>query len=543
MGRINRTRLFRIVVLFAILSTLLLIQNLATRYHSSVYQLTPFNELQATYESTIATVSTNENIVLIDYKKCLNLNLTNGISSSHLSTCLNRLFVHSADHVAKITNVTGTISMAESHIPRDLYLLQSWLNDTTTKDNDLLKRFNLSRLSFNPENNLNDKYVYFTLKHIQQLDMIVQLNYSAVQNPVDIEIDRRRSSGKLTNLKISEFANIVNVRYGGEWCDHNYGSNLTAVVFVITKPDDFKIRSLIRQTWGRRFGTSTNSTIRLYFAFGMMPRNQKMEHGKQKQEQEQKEKQQKQKFSSQMIDRMIDEEWTQFSDIIQWSFEDGYYRLTIKSLAILRWTSVYCPRVPVVFKIDADCMLNYDNLNRFSQLVAHNASLTNKYYIYGNLWRRAAVIRSAKSKFYTSFHDYPMKIYPDYVGGPWLLAGSSLPLFLLRMAILHSMPALLWEDLYISGIVAQKLIDINFPLQRHYMYGFEYNVDLDKLDYCLFNRSIILTQAMNESNLESIWFRLSNLQTTTTTTFPNAIHLSESTTLRDNLQTKCIRTW
>lgn len=158
MGRINRTRLFRIVVLFAILSTLLLIQNLATRYHSSVYQLTPFNELQATYESTIATVSTNENIVLIDYKKCLNLNLTNGISSSHLSTCLNRLFVHSADHVAKITNVTGTISMAESHIPRDLYLLQSWLNDTTTKDNDLLKRFKLSRLSFNPENNLNGRF-------------------------------------------------------------------------------------------------------------------------------------------------------------------------------------------------------------------------------------------------------------------------------------------------------------------------------------------------------------------------------------------------
>lgn len=366
-----------------------------------------------------------------------------------------------------------------------------------------------------------DKYLYLTLKHVEQLDKILRINYSQVNNPVDAEIDRRRrTSGRLTNLKLSEFADITQVRYGAQSCDTTgqYGAGLTAVVFVITKPDDFKIRSLIRKTWATKFAEKA-STVKLYFTFGLDPALANSTATLNA-------------YKDELDDMLVREESAQFGDIIQWQFPDGYYRLTIKSVAILRWASVYCPRVPVIFKIDADCVLNYDNLVRFSRSVIANHTATGNYYIYGNLWRGAGVIRSAKSKFFTSFRDYPQRSYPDYVGGPWYLAGPELPLFMFRIAVLHAMPALLWEDLYVTGIIGQKLIDAKFPLQRRYMYGFDYNIDPDKLDYCMYNRSIIMTQAFNEDNLEELWQRVkrkTKLLADYATSSGKSVHLARCT--------------
>ncbi len=61
-----------------------------------------------------------------------------------------------------------------------------------------------------------------------------------------------------------------------------------------------------------------------------------------------------------------------------------------------------------------------------------------------------------------------------------------------------------------TGIVAEKLIHggSRFPLTRHYMVGFDYNIDPAKFDYCAFNRSIILSQAFNEDNLPEMWARV-----------------------------------
>lgn len=256
----------------------------------------------------------------------------------------------------------------------------------------------------------------------------------------------------LTNLKLSEFADITRIRHGAQSCEegwkggerknkknNTYGAALTAVVFVITKPDDFAIRQRIRDTWGSQFSASANSPIRLYFAFGREPALANESAPLPDPE------------ALELSELRVAEEAAQHGDIVQWAFADGYYRLTIKSVAILRWASVYCPRVPALFKIDADCLLNYDALRRFSAAVARNQTATGGYYIYGNLWRGAPVLRSAKSKFYTSFLDYPQPVYPDYAGGAWYLAGPQLPLFMFRVAVLHSMPALLWEGLCALG--------------------------------------------------------------------------------------------
>ncbi|KAH9388070.1 Beta-1,3-galactosyltransferase 1 [Tyrophagus putrescentiae] len=559
----NRIRLLRALVLLATCCLFLIIQNLANRYHNSVYQLTPYSELTATYEATIASVSIQENILLVDYQNCFEESekaaeaaaaqdegdeedgraqielrkrgtppakwtspaalIASSSRRANAATTTTRKTSTSTSTVTSNLNSTASTSSSSSSL-KDLYLLQSWLNasfafqgrgDAAGSSEDyrsLLERFNLSSLAahFDPVRRLADKYLYLSLRHVEQLDTILRHNFSAdgVVNPVDASIDLRRGGRR----GLSEFADITRIRHGAQSCEkggkvckrkqqqknNTYGAALTAVVFVITKPDDFAIRQRIRDTWGSQFSASANSPIRLYFAFGREPALANESAPLPDPE------------ALELSELRVAEEAAQHGDIVQWAFADGYYRLTIKSVAILRWASVYCPRVPALFKIDADCLLNYDALRRFSAAVARNQTATGGYYIYGNLWRGAPVLRSAKSKFYTSFLDYPQPVYPDYAGGAWYLAGPQLPLFMFRVAVLHSMPALLWEDLYVTGIVAEKLIHggSRFPLTRHYMVGFDYNIDPAKFDYCAFNRSIILSQAFNEDNLPEMWARV-----------------------------------
>lgn len=154
-----------------------------------MYQLTPYSELTATYEATIASVSIQENILLVDYQNCFEESekaaaeaaaaaaqdegdeedgessnraqkKRNSTSKVDLAGCLNRLLLEAsrleeeeeerkrqlADHqtaaaattttrktstsTSTVTsNLNSTASTASSSSSlKDLYLLQSWLN-------------------------------------------------------------------------------------------------------------------------------------------------------------------------------------------------------------------------------------------------------------------------------------------------------------------------------------------------------------------------------------------------------------------------------
>lgn len=185
MARMNITKSLKAVILVGSCCAFLLIQNLASRYHNSVYQLTPLDRLQASYESTIASVSTAENIILVDYQNCFDVNVTSGNASIDLSACLNKLII-GAERAEEAAVTPGEVNSENNSSTlatsvkrnatgtfRDLNLLQSWLNaslssatTTTTADGRLLsdaegydhflRHFNLtSREGFDPINNLN----------------------------------------------------------------------------------------------------------------------------------------------------------------------------------------------------------------------------------------------------------------------------------------------------------------------------------------------------------------------------------------------------
>ncbi|KAH9528530.1 hypothetical protein DERF_002471 [Dermatophagoides farinae] len=364
---------------------------------------------------------------------------------------------------------------------------------------NLPAKFNLSIDGFDTINHFKDRILLFHLQIINQIDVYIHVDQPSM-TIVEKDIDRRRKLGMKTNIKKSEFKGITRLIYGARLCDpYTYGAHLTVVILVVTKPDDFRLRSLIRSTWASKFQTDNSS--RLYFVFGQM--KQKM-------------------FDFRKIEELIRRENEYFNDIIQWNYQEDYFRLTIKSMAIIRWASVYCPLAVNVFKVDADALINHDNFIEFCRKLKQKQEqkqkpddynetkmLPPRFAIYGNLWNNSAVIRLQKNKFFTSFRDYSKKFYPLYSGSAWLMNGRSSCLFIYLAAVQQAMPALLWEDIYITGIVPEKLEKISkISFRRHQIPGFQFNVEPKHIDQCIYNRSIIFTEKMKESNIESIWNRV-----------------------------------
>lgn len=146
--------------------------------------------------------------------------------------------------------------------------------------------------------------------------------------------------------------------------------------------------------------------------------------------------------------RIIDEN-TKFKDIIQSSFLDTYSNLTIKTISVLKWVSEVCTFVKYVLKVDDDMFINIGNIMNITE----NKNLSRT--ILGELAHEWAPVRSIKNKWYTSYHNYPFNIYPDFVFGPaYLMTGDSIKLLYnasTKMKMFHL------EDVYVTGFVAERV--------------------------------------------------------------------------------------
>lgn len=152
--------------------------------------------------------------------------------------------------------------------------------------------------------------------------------------------------------------------------------------------------------------------------------------------------------------------------------------------------------------MDDDCLLNINKLLDFCDKAL-------PFTIYGHLWKKAFVDRNQKSKFFISRRDYPANAYPDYTGGPWLMPNNVVRK-LYETAITKSLPALPFEDVYITGVVAHKL-----AIKRQFLPGLVYfNRSLfKKLDFCWFNETIIFWQDLNDKLLVKGWTNIMNSKT------------------------------
>ena len=152
------------------------------------------------------------------------------------------------------------------------------------------------------------------------------------------------------------------------------------------------------------------------------------------------------------MEHRIKEESRQYKDIIQVDYPEDYYNCTVKGVALVRWAALHCPFARFIFKFDDDSFM------RVNPLLAELERIE-PLHIMGLLSALDEVIHTNTSKWFISPQYYPYLFYQAYIRGAYLIPGQ----FTIRLyeAIVSepqskTLPALPFDDVYISGILAAK---------------------------------------------------------------------------------------
>ena len=146
-------------------------------------------------------------------------------------------------------------------------------------------------------------------------------------------VDRNNSMKSIVN-DVTSFRYSINA--ADSQCRANDGI-LMVVVAVVTAPDHFHKRQLVRQTWASRM--TNTSWGRHVFLTG--------------------------RTSNSTHQKSIEEESQHFRDIVQLDMMDSYDILTVKSVALLHWAQHFCSsatKVSFILKCDDDVYINTERL-------------------------------------------------------------------------------------------------------------------------------------------------------------------------------------
>lgn len=127
--------------------------------------------------------------------------------------------------------------------------------------------------------------------------------------------------------------------------------NARALIVVHSKVTNFMKRSEIRKTWANR-ALMSRFGFKVVFFLG--------------------------KPFGEDIQSMVDEEISEFEDIVQGSFYDSYLNITHKAVLVLRWITEYCREPKTVVKVDDDVFVNVFGL--YHSFVPFFGNATNKIW-------------------------------------------------------------------------------------------------------------------------------------------------------------------
>ncbi len=190
------------------------------------------------------------------------------------------------------------------------------------------------------------------------------------------------------------------------------------VLMVPVAPHQLEARKAIRSTWGSESSVQGKAVLTL-FLVGLTG-------GAEAQQQ-------------------LEEESRQHRDLLQSSFVDSYFNLTIKTMVIMDWLATRCFQAAYAMKVDSDMYINLENL--MSLLLSPNTPREN--YITGYLMWDRPVIRDKKSKWYVSEELYPEPKYPTYVQGAGYIFSNDLPEKIVEIS--KEVKAFNIEDAYVGA--------------------------------------------------------------------------------------------
>lgn len=108
----------------------------------------------------------------------------------------------------------------------------------------------------------------------------------------------------------------------------------------------------------------------------------------------------------------INEEHSQYKDIVQYNFKDGYSNNTLKTIGGLMWTIKHCSGAKYVLLVDDDHFVSTGLLLKY---LMDSKFSTNKYLYLGSV--ETGIKPRKEWKWYVSVKEYPFDEYPPFVRG------------------------------------------------------------------------------------------------------------------------------
>jgi len=217
------------------------------------------------------------------------------------------------------------------------------------------------------------------------------------------------------------------VRPNASFCS---SKNLLLISFVLIPPSNFTEREVIRSTWAasqQLVGGGKNNTgwFRVVFMLGLSLDKE--------------------------INKAAHDESVKYGDIVQASFVDDYYNLTLKTIMGLRWIATYCPNAKFILKVDGDVLVNVKGLVNFLNETYSNKTHRNTNTIMGHYYNQSRVYRNETHKWYLSEKEYPNEVFEPYCAGSAYLLTIDLALKMWKLAL--QTPIFKFEDVYIGVII------------------------------------------------------------------------------------------
>ncbi|XP_016984090.2 beta-1,3-galactosyltransferase 5 [Drosophila rhopaloa] len=149
------------------------------------------------------------------------------------------------------------------------------------------------------------------------------------------------------------------------------------------------------------------------------------------------------------LNKAIDREDFMYRDLIRGHFIDSYNNLTLKTISLLEWADLNCPKAKYLLKTDDDMFINVP------KLLALMATLRANRSIYGRRAENWKPVRNRWSKYHITIAQYAKNTFPYFTTGPaYLLTGDIVhPLYVRSL----DTPFLKLEDVFTTGIVAGSL--------------------------------------------------------------------------------------
>ncbi|XP_014261338.1 beta-1,3-galactosyltransferase 1-like [Cimex lectularius] len=253
--------------------------------------------------------------------------------------------------------------------------------------------------------------------------------------------------------------NITSIISGKNLCEDQ---KVNVIIIVCSAPENVDRRLAIRQTWGLH----NFSNVRVGFLLGWTYN-----------------------ISLQI---QIEQESSEYHDVIQENFIDSYNNLTIKSVMMLKWYIHYCPSSTYLMKTDDDVFVNVTNLSRLLENLNYTVVLL------GSLICHAKPILDVNNKWYSPKYLYRKAFYPNYLSGTGYVMSRQVAVKLFNAAL--TTPLIHLEDVYITGICALKA-----GVKPKNNMAFTY---LHLSDNCLLN--MITNHRMTPQELYILWKNRNN---------------------------------